>query len=90
MNKASKYLKSFLKNLADKSNHKCSRCPYLFDYIIDVIVHICLSVNSICIHTSINIVLQEKVLEGHQVFLLEGDDHLVAQPEGHQLKQRKD
>lgn len=58
---------------------------YLFYYVVDVIIDICLSVQSIRVHTPINIIFQEKVLKCHQVFFLEGDNHLVAQPERHQL-----
>lgn len=53
---------------------------YLFKDVVDVIVNISLSVNSIHIHASIDIIFQEKVLESHQILLLEPDDHLVAQP----------
>lgn len=62
---------------------------YLFDDVINVIINFCLSVNSIRIRTSINIVFQEEVLECHQIFLPESDNHLVAQPKRHQLGQGK-
>lgn len=56
---------------------------YLSNDVIDMIINISLSVNSICVHASVNIAFQEEVLECHQIFLLKFDNHLVAQPEGH-------
>ncbi len=62
---------------------------YLPNDVIDVIINISLSVNSIRIHASVDIIFQEEVLECHHVFLLERDDHLVAQPKRHQLRRGK-
>lgn len=56
---------------------------YLFQDVIDVIINLSLSVDSVRIHASIDIIFQEEMLERHQIFLLERDNHLVAQPEGH-------
>lgn len=50
-----------------------------------MIINVCLSVNGISIHASVNVVLQENVLECHQIFLLERDNHLVAETKRHQL-----
>lgn len=56
---------------------------YLYNGVIDMIIEISLSVNSKCVHASVNIIFQEEVLERHQIFLLKLDNHLVAQPERH-------
>lgn len=56
---------------------------YLFNDVIDVIINISLSINSICIHASDNIIFQEEVLKCHQIFLFECDNHLVAQTKRH-------
>ncbi len=56
---------------------------YLSNDVIDVIINISLSVNSIRIHAPINIIFQEEVPECHQIFLLECDNHLVTQSKSH-------
>lgn len=54
-----------------------------------MIIYILLSVDSIRIHASINIIFQEKVPECHQTFLLERDNHLVTEAKRHQLTWEK-
>lgn len=61
-----------------KKKRKMQAFVYLFDDVINVIINILLSVDSIRIHASINIIFQEKVVECHQIFLLERDNHLVT------------
>lgn len=63
---------------------------YLFDDVINVFICVLLSIDSIRIHASVDIIFQEKVLECHQIFLLECDNHLVTEPERHQLTGEKD
>lgn len=56
---------------------------YLSNDVINVTINIGLSVNSVRIHASIDIIFKEEVLECHQIFLLKRDNHLVAQPKRH-------
>lgn len=56
---------------------------YLFDDVTEVLVHLRLPVNSVALSVSISVILQEEMLEGHQVFLFKRDHHLVAESKGH-------
>lgn len=59
---------------------------HLFNNITDVIVNVVLSINGIRIPDPVSIVFQEEVLECHQIFFLECNNHLVAQAKRHQLR----
>lgn len=59
---------------------------YLFNDVTEVLVNISLSVDGVALGVSVSVILQEEVLEGHQVFLFKRDHPLVAEAEGHQLR----
>ena len=73
-------------SLQEGNNKKMLAFSHLFNDVIDVVINSSLSVNSVRIHASIDVIFQEEVLECHQIFLLECDNHLVAQPKRHQLR----
>lgn len=56
---------------------------YLFNDVTEVLINISLSVNGVALRVSISVILQEEVLERHQVLLFKCDHHLVAESEGH-------
>lgn len=66
-----------------------TKSPYLCDYVFNLVINICLSINSISLFVSINVIFQKEVSERHQVFFFELHNHLVAQSKRHQLRGRK-
>lgn len=60
-------------------NFYSSNISHLSNNVVDVIINISLSVNGVGFHTSVNIIFEEEVLEGQQIFFLESNDHLIAQ-----------
>lgn len=56
---------------------------YLFNDVTEVLVNISLLVDGVALTVAIGVILQEEMLERHQVFLFKRDHHLVAESKGH-------